>query len=84
MHGFTAAHRTLPFGARVLVYSPRTGRQVVVRINDRGPYAGNYVIDLSQAAASALGLKRHGRDAVVLREAAASDRAGEAVTSAGK
>ena len=68
MHELTAAHKTLPFGTRVLVHNPRTGKDVVVRINDRGPYARGRVIDLSKAAASALGLKARGHDAVVLRE----------------
>lgn len=53
---YTAAHRTLPFGSRVLVTNERTGRSVVVRINDRGPYAHARVIDVSQAAAGDLGL----------------------------
>lgn len=64
----TAAHKTLPFGTRVLVQVPRTGREVVVRINDRGPYVAGRIIDLSSAAATALGLKARGHDAVVLRE----------------
>jgi len=55
--GFTAAHRTLPFGTRVCVRSLVTGRTVMVRINDRGPFgAGDRVVDLSQAAAEALGM----------------------------
>jgi rare lipoprotein A len=58
--GLTAAHRTLPFGTRVRVTSPATGRSVVVRINDRGPYAGNRVIDLSVGAARAIGLTSAG------------------------
>jgi rare lipoprotein A len=58
--GLTAAHRTLPFGTRVRVTSPSTGRSVVVRINDRGPYAGNRVIDLSVGAARAIGLTSAG------------------------
>jgi rare lipoprotein A len=58
--GYTAAHRTLPFGTRVRVTSPSTGRSVVVRINDRGPYAGNRVIDLSVGAARAIGLTSAG------------------------
>jgi rare lipoprotein A len=58
--GLTAAHKTLPFGTRVRVTSPRTGRSVVVRINDRGPYAGNRVIDLSVGAARAIGLTSSG------------------------
>ena len=53
---FTAAHRFLPFGTRVLVTSRRTGRSVVVRINDRGPYARGRIIDLSSASARALGM----------------------------
>jgi rare lipoprotein A len=58
--GYTAAHKTLPFGTRVRVTSSSTGRSVVVRINDRGPYAGNRVIDLSVAAARAIGLTNSG------------------------
>ncbi len=53
----TAAHRTLPFGTRVRVVNKRTGKAVVVRINDRGPYAHGRVIDLSRASAEAIGLK---------------------------
>ena len=68
----------------MLVHSPRTGKQVVVRINDRGPFVRGRVIDLSKAAARMLGLHALGHDAVVLREltpdagdqAAAADRAG--------
>jgi rare lipoprotein A len=51
----TAAHRTLPFGTMVRVTDSRTGRSVVVRINDRGPFVAGRVIDLTPAAASALG-----------------------------
>jgi rare lipoprotein A len=51
----TAAHRTLPFGTRVRVTNTRNGRAVVVRINDRGPFVRGRVIDLSPAAARALG-----------------------------
>lgn len=54
--GMTAAHRTLPFGSRVRVVHERTGRSVVVRINDRGPFTGGRVIDLSQGAAQRLGM----------------------------
>src|SRR4051812_17351296 len=52
----TAAHKTLPFGTKVRVTNERTGRSVVVRINDRGPYAHGRVIDLSKAAAAAVGI----------------------------
>jgi rare lipoprotein A len=51
----TAAHRWLPFGTLVRVTSRATGRSVVVRINDRGPYVRGRVIDLTPAAASILG-----------------------------
>ena len=58
--GYTAAHRTLPFGTRVRVTSPSTGRSVVVRINDRGPFIGGRIIDLSVGAARAIGLTSSG------------------------
>jgi rare lipoprotein A len=51
----TAAHPALPFGTRVAVTNPRTGKSVVVRINDRGPFVRGRVIDLSPAAARAIG-----------------------------
>jgi rare lipoprotein A len=54
MHQFTAAHRTLPFGAVVRVTNLRNGKQTEVRINDRGPFVANRVIDLSLSAAQAL------------------------------
>lgn len=60
-HGaMTAAHRTLPFGTRVRVTDRATGRSVVVRINDRGPFGRGRVIDLSYAAAKALGITGRG------------------------
>jgi len=58
--GMTAAHRTLPFGTRVKVVHEATGRAVVVRINDRGPFTGGRVIDLAQGPAETLGLTRAG------------------------
>ena len=60
MHALTAAHRTLPFGTRVRVRSVHSGREVVVRINDRGPFHRQRIIDLSEAAFSALGLRGRG------------------------
>jgi|SRR4051812_27528506 rare lipoprotein A len=53
--GLTAAHRTLPLGSHVRVTNKNNGRSVVVRINDRGPYVGGRVIDLTPAGARALG-----------------------------
>jgi rare lipoprotein A len=55
-NAFTAAHRTLPFGTRVRVTDPKTGRSVIVTINDRGPYGKGRVIDVSLSAARALGM----------------------------
>lgn len=55
-HALTAAHRTLRFGARVRVTNKTNGRSIVVRINDRGPFIGGRVIDLSNASARALGV----------------------------
>ena len=56
MHQMTAAHRTLPFNTQVLVEDLDNGRQVTVRINDRGPFKDNRIIDLSLAAAEELRL----------------------------
>ena len=55
-HALTAAHRTLPFGTRVRVTNTHNGKSVIVRINDRGPYSGKRIIDLSEAAAKQLGM----------------------------
>lgn len=56
----TAAHPSLPFGTLVRVTNQHNGQSIVVRINDRGPYAGGRVIDLSKAAAQALGMMSSG------------------------
>jgi rare lipoprotein A len=53
--GLTAAHRSLPFGTRVLVTNKNNGKSVVVRINDRGPFVRGRVIDVTPAAARVLG-----------------------------
>ena len=60
MNSLTAAHRTLPFGSRAKVCSTRTGKCVVVRINDRGPFVGNRSIDLSREAARQIGVYSEG------------------------
>lgn len=60
MNAFTAAHRTLPFGTRVRVSNVKSGKSVVVRINDRGPFKKNRLIDVSYAAGSALGMLKDG------------------------
>ncbi|MEM1243156.1 MAG: septal ring lytic transglycosylase RlpA family protein [Cyanobacteria bacterium P01_H01_bin.26] len=59
-YAMTAAHRTLPFGTQVRVTNVNNGRQVVVRINDRGPFSQGRIIDLSAGAASAIGLRSAG------------------------
>jgi rare lipoprotein A len=56
----TAAHKTLPFGTRVRVTRTDTGNSVVVRINDRGPYGGGRIIDVSLRAAQVLGMTGRG------------------------
>jgi rare lipoprotein A len=56
MNGLTAAHRSLPFGTKVRVTNQKNGKSVVVRINDRGPYAGKRIIDLSRGAAQAVNM----------------------------
>lgn len=52
----TAAHRTLPFGTKVRVTNVQTGKAVVVRINDRGPFIRGRIIDLAYGAARTVGL----------------------------
>lgn len=69
MNDLTAAHPSLPFGTRLLVRNPRNGRVVAVRVNDRGPHTGRRIIDLSRAAAEAIGLLAAGMGTVVLLRA---------------
>jgi rare lipoprotein A len=58
--GFTAAHRTLPFGTKVRVKNLSNGRAVVVRINDRGPFIRGRIIDLAYGAARIVGISASG------------------------
>jgi rare lipoprotein A len=67
MRQFTAAHRTLPLGTRLVVTNLRNGRSVEVRVNDRGPVAAGRIIDLSYAAALELGAVSDGIFPVRLR-----------------
>lgn len=62
----TAAHRTLPFGTKLRVTNTKNGRSVVVRVNDRGPYADNRVLDLSRSAAERIGMIHSGTAEVQL------------------
>ena len=86
----TCAHPTLPLGTKVLVTSERTGRSVVVTVNDRGPFGGR-IVDLSRAAAARIGmlgsgtasvtLQRATPDAIEVAEAADGDSSAQAVAA---
>ena len=71
MYSMTAAHKTLPLGSRVRVVNLSNGREVTVRINDRGPFSPQLIIDLSEAAAERLGMRHAGRAQVALHRSAA-------------
>lgn len=60
MHGFTAAHRSLPFGSRIRVTNLRNGRAVMLTVNDRGPFVRGRVVDVSYRAARELNFLRDG------------------------
>lgn len=66
MHSLTAAHKTLPMGTVLLVKNLENGKDTLVRVNDRGPFAGGRIIDLSYKAASALGIGENGMAKVQL------------------
>ena len=66
-NALTAAHKTLPFGTRVRVTNQRNGQSVDVVINDRGPYVGGRIIDLSKAAAGAINMQNAGVAPVTVR-----------------
>ncbi|GGA45449.1 septal ring lytic transglycosylase RlpA family protein [Pelagibacterium lentulum] len=66
MHALTAAHPSLPFGTQVVVTNQNNGRTVVVRINDRGPFTGGRIIDLSHKAANQIGMINSGTARVTL------------------
>ena len=81
-----AAHNSLPFGTHVRVTDYDTGRSVVVRISDRGPFVRDRIIDLSAPAATALGMKHDGtaQVRVELADAPTTDAAGTACPFAGR
>lgn len=64
----TCAHRTFPFGTRLKVKNIKNGREVIVRVTDRGPFGGKYCIDISIAAARILGIVRLGFAEVEITE----------------
>jgi rare lipoprotein A len=67
-NAMTAAHRSLPFGTKVMVTDQRTGNKIQVTINDRGPFHGSRIIDLSKAAANQLGFRNRGTTSVCLSQ----------------
>ncbi len=75
----TAAHRTLPFGTKVKVTNLRNGKSVIVRINDRGPFAKQRIIDLSKGAARHICMIGSGHAKVQLTQLASSAETGPAV-----
>jgi len=87
-NAMTAAHKRLPISSYVRVTRVSTGKSIVVRINDRGPFVGNRVIDLSYGAAKRLGIVGRGSDKVkiepISKEAAAGERNSETQTKAKK
>lgn len=70
----TAAHRYLPFGTKIQVTDKNTGKSIVVRVNDRGPFVGNRVLDLSGMAAKNLGIVKRGICNVEVKVIALPDR----------
>ena len=82
MHEMTAAHRALRMGTVLRVTNLDNGRSTMVRINDRGPYVHNRIIDLSAAAARELGMKQDGLARVRIEAFAADQRDGNAVATA--
>ncbi|QEJ98794.1 septal ring lytic transglycosylase RlpA family protein [Treponema phagedenis] len=75
MNAYTAAHKTLPFGTLVEVTNLDNGKKVLVRVNDRGPFVGDREIDLSKAAAIAIGMTDRGIARVSLKKIDPSDKA---------
>jgi rare lipoprotein A len=74
MHRLTAAHRTLPFGTRVLVINRDTSQSAEVRVNDRGPFVDGRILDVSYAAARLLGIIGPGVIPVRVRVVSLPDR----------
>ena len=81
MHKMTAAHKTLPLPTWVSVRSVESGREIVVRVNDRGPFHGDRIIDLSYEAATRLGIARQGTGLVEVRALELGTAAGRAPDS---
>jgi rare lipoprotein A len=82
MLGMTAAHKTLPLPCYVRVTNLRNGRSIVVRVNDRGPFVANRLIDLSYTAAAKLDMLREGTTLVEVRAITPGEPASQALTRA--
>jgi rare lipoprotein A len=82
MYAMTAAHKTLPLPCYVQVTNLRNGRSVVVRVNDRGPFVANRLIDLSYTAAAKLDMLREGTTLVEVRAIIPGEPPSEALTRA--
>lgn len=63
----TAAHKSLPFGTKLLVTNLRNQRTIWVKVNDRGPFIKNRILDLSKSAADSLGMLKEGIDSVLIQ-----------------
>lgn len=68
MGAMTAAHKSMPFGTKLKVTNSRTGKSVVVRINDRGPFVRGRMLDLSKAAATRIGMIKTGSGSVCVQK----------------
>lgn len=77
---YTAAHKTLPLGTKVLVVNRENGKRVVVRINDRGPYVDGRIIDLTYAAARRIGLYQPGTAKVTIYTRRAENKNGRKIS----
>jgi rare lipoprotein A len=80
MHALTAAHKTLPLPGLVEVTNLANGRRIVVRVNDRGPFVDNRIIDLSRGSAEALGMLQAGVGEVRVRYLGRAPRSGGGTT----
>ena len=81
-HGYTCAHKTLPFGTRLRVTNVKNGKSVIVRVSDRGPFRHQRILDLSEAAAHPLGIVDCGAATVVAEIVADTTPLGPATTPA--
>ncbi|CAN5463663.1 hypothetical protein BH11CYA1_BH11CYA1_00930 [soil metagenome] len=74
MNKLTCAHKTLPFGTKLLIFNPQNGKEVEVVVTDRGPYVGKRIIDLSKAAADKLNISGIGNVVCMIRKGASKPK----------